>query len=153
MRMGKLTLLLLLLLLWRMLTTTEITMLWELSLRSAVPHNSHQLHTEVGLHVVSAGESWIANYAIELYRILCTRDGTMNWLRVSQNSAPLYRSSEAVPSEDDVDAKRCSADRQTFFNHIENIFNTTPKRFCLPHQVLDIKIIMLHIELIVTVRK
>jgi len=57
----------------------------------------------------------------------------MNWLRVGQNSAPLFRSSGV--SEDGAHMTSLSDDCEPFFNRIDDIFNATPMRFCLPHQV------------------
>jgi len=59
----------------------------------------------------------------------------MQFLRVSQNSAPLYRDSGLRPEDFEVQTAGSAAGHQSFFNTVDDIFDTTPLRFCLPHQV------------------
>ena len=61
----------------------------------------------------------------------------MNWLRVSQNSAPLYRDSGLRPEEFDVQVQSTAGGggHESFFNTVDNVHTTAAPRFCLPHQV------------------
>jgi len=56
---------------------------------------------------------------------------TMNWLEITENSSPLYEAS-AIPSGGDAQSR---SQRESFFNNVDDVHNTTPMRFCLPHQV------------------
>jgi len=60
----------------------------------------------------------------------------MNWLRVSQNSAPLYRDSGVGPDDFVVQPQSTGCGRdESFFNAVDDVFHTNLLRFCLPHQV------------------
>jgi len=54
----------------------------------------------------------------------------MNWLQITRDSAPLFKDSGVEHTSD-----AGLSQRQSFFNNVQEVFDTTPLRFCLPHQV------------------